>query len=1197
MGDMMEKFDSLKDIIEFNSNFKTAINLYLSLNKPDKVLGYIPTKSSVSFMGEYVKAVLEDKEQATLLVGPYGKGKSYLLLVLLAVLSLERTPSNTEIINKLVEKVGKVDEVGEAVSSQIRKVWNKARFLPILITDTTGDLNQAFLYGLNDALKREGLSNLVPDTYYSIALERIDDWRKNYADTYAVFEQQISQHGASMSGLKADLKMYSKEALNLFRTIYPSITAGSDFNPMAVSDVLPLYKSTSEKLVEEFGYSGIYVVFDEFSKFIESQDGMAVGANMKLLQDICELATDSQNAQVYFTMVAHKSIKEYGKYLSQDIINSFTGIEGRIIEKYFITSYKNNYELIKNAIVKKEEMLDDIPHYAMILGSSALREYYQLSAFKSNFVESEFENIILRGCYPLNPIAAYLLMNVSEKVAQNERTLFTFISNDEPHSMARFVSEHTKDMEWSIGADLIYDYFSSLFKKEVSNEYVHNIWLSAEYAIEKSDSEDQKKIIKALAVILVVNKEDEIPATDKYLKLAVNIGDCAQVIKELEEKQCIYKKSATGSFVFKTRAGSELRSEIKRQREIKGENVNYPQALLDVTGKYYVIPRKYNTVYMMTRYFVNQYMDADNFLNINSAETLLGDCTGDGKVITLYSFIGIKQEKIKKHFLDLAEPRLVVVCPKKSLKVQKQLKDYEIIQELRVNQTFTSNNEILKKELPLLVEDLTAELELLIHEVYEDDFDTKVLFWDQGKVKNARVGNEEIAVNKCCENVFTRTPLINNEMVNRSVIGTAQTRKTRLNIIQVLLSHTDTNDYYQGSNQEATVYRSLFCVTNVINNSPDSNLKDMLQDINEFVDSCSDTKVSVSKLITKLTSAPYGMRLGVVPFYLAYVLANRHEDIIVYFVNKEIQLNADIIVNMCEQSEDYQLYVSGEDVQKEKYISELNELFQVADNRNLSTNRIKNIFICMQRWFRALPQVSRNVVNIDQYVESETMVRAMQEIKKAIHRVEFNPFESLFVEFPMAFGVNTLEDVFKIIDECKTYFDDYFDWVQAEVVSVIYETWGGRRRMDLFHCLKEWYESQSKRSKQGLYNGQMTKFMSVIETMDVYSDTEVAKKVAKAITDVYIEDWNVGSIEDFAIGLKSVKKEIESIRDEIVTGEMTLSFTRRNGEPFEKTYSHADKSVGSVLRNIIEDALDEYDDLSVNDRVSILLEMIERITK
>lgn len=587
----MAKLDSLKDIVKFNSSFKTAVNLYLSLNKPEKVLGYIPTKSSVNFLGDYLKAVLENKEQATLLVGPYGKGKSHLLLVLLATLSMERTSENDKVISELIKNVSKVDEVGKNVSELIGKVWTQNRFLPVLITYTTGDLNQAFLYGLNDALRRDGLLDLVPDTYYSIAIERIEDWEQNYFDTYAVFEREISKKGMSMSGLKADLKMYSKDALEIFREIYPKVTAGSEFNPMAVSDVLPLYKSTSEKLVEEYGYSGIYIVFDEFSKFIESQNGVASGSNMKLLQDVCELAADSQNAQVFFTMVAHKSIKEYGKYLSQDIINSFTGIEGRIIEKYFVTSSKNNYELIKNAIVKDESKLEDISHFDRYLGEEKFKDFWSIPAFRSNFLENEFRNIIFRGCYPLNPIASYLLLNVSEKVAQNERTLFTFISNDEPHSMARFVAEHTADMEWSIGADLIYDYFSPLFKKEVGNEYVHNIWLSAEYAIDKCETEDQKKIIKALAIVLIVNKEDEIPATAKYLKLCVNASEPESAISELKAKEFIYRKSSTDTYVFKTRAGSELKAEIRKQRELKGDNVNYAKALLEVTGKYVVVPR------------------------------------------------------------------------------------------------------------------------------------------------------------------------------------------------------------------------------------------------------------------------------------------------------------------------------------------------------------------------------------------------------------------------------------------------------------------------------------------------------------------------------------------------------------------------------------------------------------------------------
>ena len=574
----MEKVKSLNDIISFNNNFKTAINLYLSLNKPDKVLSYIPTKSSVKFLGEYAEAIIKNKEQATLLVGPYGKGKSHLLLVLLAVLSMERTDKNSEIIKKLINKIKDVDEIGYLVADNLKKIWKKEKFLPILITDTTGDLNQAFLLGLNEALKRDGLTELIPDTYYSIAQDKLLDWKINYKDTFEEFEMKIAEHGMNIQQFQSNLKRFSKETMNIFKKIYPEVTAGSDFNPMTVSEVLPLYKSTCEKLKEEYGYSGIYIVFDEFSKFIESQDGIATGANMKLVQDICELATDSHGTQLFFTMVAHKSIKEYGKYLSQDIINSFTGIEGRIIEKYFITSSKNNYELIKNAIIKSSGFLNKIPNSDKYFGSGVCDKYYQLPAFRSNFDRTEFEKTILKGCYPLNPMGAYILLNISEKVAQNERTLFTFVSNDEPHSMARYVAEHKESDDWVIGVDLIYDYFSTLFKKEVSNEYIHNLWLSAEYALERCITEDQKKIIKALAVILIVNKEDELPATDKTLNLCVAVDDGPQAINELVQLEFIYQKSSTGNYMFKTKAGSELKKEIKRQ-SLNNEYLSF----LDIT--------------------------------------------------------------------------------------------------------------------------------------------------------------------------------------------------------------------------------------------------------------------------------------------------------------------------------------------------------------------------------------------------------------------------------------------------------------------------------------------------------------------------------------------------------------------------------------------------------------------------------------
>lgn len=180
----MSKVNCLKEIIGIDESFKSSINLYLNLNNREKVLRYIPTKSSVVFLNEYLESVKKNKEQSSLIIGPYGKGKSHLLLVLLAVVSMERNEKNTDVINELISKIREVDDIGEEVAENISFIWNKkGRFLPVLITNTQEDLYQAFLYGLNDALKREGITGLIPDTYYSLAIEKISSWETDYPQT------------------------------------------------------------------------------------------------------------------------------------------------------------------------------------------------------------------------------------------------------------------------------------------------------------------------------------------------------------------------------------------------------------------------------------------------------------------------------------------------------------------------------------------------------------------------------------------------------------------------------------------------------------------------------------------------------------------------------------------------------------------------------------------------------------------------------------------------------------------------------------------------------------------------------------------------------------------------------------------------------------------------------------------------------
>ena len=68
---------------EINKNFQSSVNLELDLENEQKIYEYVPTNDICDVLKRYIKAALgKSKDRATTLVGPYGKGKSFLLLIL-----------------------------------------------------------------------------------------------------------------------------------------------------------------------------------------------------------------------------------------------------------------------------------------------------------------------------------------------------------------------------------------------------------------------------------------------------------------------------------------------------------------------------------------------------------------------------------------------------------------------------------------------------------------------------------------------------------------------------------------------------------------------------------------------------------------------------------------------------------------------------------------------------------------------------------------------------------------------------------------------------------------------------------------------------------------------------------------------------------------------------------------------------------
>ena len=1037
----------------------------------------------------------------------------------------------------------------------------------------------------------------MPATYYSEALDMIKNWKKNYEDTYEKLLELLSQDNQSIKEFVFSLENCEEEALAHFKAMYPSLTSGSEFNPLTGGDVLVMYKSVAEAL-KDYGYTGIYIVFDEFSKYIESQSKNAVGHNMKIVQELCELADDSKDPQIFVTLVTHKAIKEYGSFLPEQIINAFTGIEGRIKDIDFVTSSKNNYELIKNAIQVDENKLNSIPGKAEFFSAKVMKEYYKIPVFSANFKQEDFDRIVLKGCYPLNPCAAYLLLNISEKVAQNERTLFTFISKDEANSLAQYVRNHTEEKEWIVNASLIYDYFKGIFKKNVSEDFIHNEWLNAEYALKKAQNEEERNVLKTIAIVNIVNKVDDMPSTVDIIQLSSRVANTKAVLDELERRKVLYKNNSTECYKFKTRAGSELKKEIQKRRELRGDRVNITESMLRISDYRYILPKKYNFEFSMTRYYNYQFMQVSDFLRINNLNVLFDeDKHTDGIVIALFSTDGIDySQEILDRMADAKTKNVVIAYTKKPFSLSKELLDYEIIQDIKNNAEFMAENEVLKKELLVMEEDLEGDIKKYIND-YLGTRKVNLVIYHNGKEwvygENYFV---EKAVDASCSEIYTRTLRINNELINKQYITTAPIKKARKTIIERIVKKNIDDEFINGTGPENTIYRAVLINTGIVDSDNQKSVQQLLDLFTKFIDSSVNNKVSIKKLTDVYYAPPFGMRSGVLPIIFSYVLSYKKGDVVIYKNDSEVEINADTIVAMCDNPEDYSLFISEEDRNKEEYLTKLIETFDPDCYASLSGTRISNVFNCMQRWYRSLPQITKNLRQENALTKGFEWIGSLQRIKSLLQRAEGNAYETLFIGIPNAFEAEgELSKANQELIKTRDFLNGYYDEVLNYLIKATTRIFDRQEKHGLIHTLSDWYEKQSDNAKNGLLDNDVTIFMNTIRELDTFDEYMSIQKVAKSVTGIYVDSWDDNMLESYIASIEDLKTKIEQIKDESGDGKQSITFIDSKGKTQHKYYEKASDSSASILKNIITDALDDFSGISMNDKVAVLVEMLENV--
>ena len=1165
----------LKDLVYIDSRFEKSVNLLLDLNDGKKVKAYIPTRSSVNLLKSYLEEVSEySGRRANILIGPYGKGKSHLLLILMAILS----GSTSEELDKLVEKISSIDHnAGEL----IRQVNSSSKFLPVIINTNSGNLGQAFVRSLNQALKREGLGDIVPENYFSEALSTIRQWKNIYPSTYTAMQNLLKE---DVESFIHRLDSYDYDALNDFRRIHPLVTSGSDFNPIIDDEAISVYRSVNRLICEKYGYTGIYIIFDEFSKYIEGHAVEGFSADMKLLQDICELCNSSKDEQMHLTCVAHKAIRAYGDSLSKVVMNSFRGVEGRLVEIPFIVSSQNNYELIADAILKEpsfEEWKENNTYRRL------LEDSYQIPEFSALFDKNDFDIIVGNGCFPLTPLAALLLVNLSEKIAQNERTIFTFLSGKDLHSLMSFV-ENSKDIFY-VGADLIYDYFQSLFEDD-KNTKAHSEWIKADFALSKTDNLDERVIIKSLAIIKMVNRADDIPAKAEFLHLASGMGkdSFSNALNSLVEKEIVSYKKKTATFDFQNSIGVNIENEIADCAFKYFSKIDIPSVLNEVCLKRYILPKKYNQEYFMTRYYKIVFMSAESFLALSSPDYITDSNSPDGYLIVICENGNVDNLLLQKHLQELKEDRFILGIPEIPCNLYDTVRTLLSVRKLMLDKEFISENEVLLTEFHAIETEL---VEILNQWIQEATSSIKNIYYQTESYSVGYFGLNR-AVSDLCEKAYDKTVMINHELINRHCVS-AQISKARNTIMDDMLHGRLMEKYDNGTSAESTIYRAL-----MIHTKNDENLPLVKNEIIEFIHDSKGKKVPFSKLIGKLTSKPYGMRKGPMPVYILEQLTELEDMPVIYLGKKELAIDATIMANVVQNSKDYYLYVEEETGQKLEYIEGLEKLFEdygVYCREIEDRNRLSKLTCIIQSWFRSLPQTS-SVFRKEDY--------AGQDIKKIdLFRKLFsgsvNPREALFDQIPKIFETNDLSKTLKEVESTKKDIDNHIHILKANAIDVIRNSLSLNSKDDLLRSIKTWYSELPDEIKNSLLSTDSQKLFRALRDVDQSDPEEIAEKLSKEITGFYIEDWNDNTINLFAAGLSQMLNEInDKINKKDNSVEQKIVFLSSKGK--EEVFFDYDpenlSTTGYFFQNALDDIVEEYgESIENSEKIGILMQMIKKL--
>lgn len=316
-----------------------------------------------------------------------------------------------------------------------------------------------------------------------------------------------------------------------------------------------------ERMLQEARQGGLLLLLDELGKSLEHAIGE--GGDVHFLQDLAELATRS-GGRLIVVGILHQSFEQYASKLNRSARDEWAKVQGRFQNIPFVSQPDEVAALLSNAVKASK-----IPQ-----GASAIALQVAEQVGKHRQTDVAALSAILAQAWPLHPTTTLLLGPVSrQRFAQNERSVFGFISSSEPFGFqAHLRATRADSPDPLFRPDMLWDYLVANMGSAIAAGTDGAQMALATETVERANLRDElsARLTKTIALIEFFRNGSGVVASSEMLRLCVSPGERKRVdetLNDLVSKAILLRQPRLGTFALFSGSDFDLDESLNRANE------------------------------------------------------------------------------------------------------------------------------------------------------------------------------------------------------------------------------------------------------------------------------------------------------------------------------------------------------------------------------------------------------------------------------------------------------------------------------------------------------------------------------------------------------------------------------------------------------------------------------------------------------